>query len=133
MSNAGEKCPRGDGMALAHLMAEDVANDSIDEDLDHLLHQFKRLEGTPRRDNRSSTANPQGRRAPTASASEASTDRRGIQRLAEPSSAWTIAQAAAATGSTTDFMWEPDAESIEATVQSVAEMLQRTANEGARP
>ena len=41
MSSAGEKCPRGDGMALAHLMAEDVTNNSIDEDLDHLLQQFK--------------------------------------------------------------------------------------------
>ena len=129
MPNAGERCPRGDGMALARHMAEDVTNDSIDEDLDHLLQQFKRHEGTPRKENRSSNANPQGRRPPTASASEASTDSRGIQRLAEASSAWSIVQAAAATGSTTDFMWEPGAGSIEATGQSVADMLQRTANE----
>ena len=117
MSNAGETYPRGDGMALANLMAEDVTNDFIHEDWDHLLQQFKRHEGTPRKDNRSSTANLQGHRPPTASASEASSDRRGIQRLAEASSAWSLVQAAAASGSTTDFMWEPDAEFIEATVQ----------------
>ena len=64
MSSAGEKCPMGDGMALAHLMAEDVTNDSIDEDLDHLLQQFKRHEGIPRKDNRSSTANPKGPSSP---------------------------------------------------------------------
>ena len=133
MSNAGEKCPRSDGMALAHLMAEDFTNDSIDEDLDHLLQQFKRHEGTPRRDNRSSTANRQECSPPTASASEAASDRRGIQRLAETTSAWNVVQTAAATGSTTDFLWEPDPESIEATVQAAAELLQRTAHEGAGP
>ena len=95
------------------------------------MQQFKRHEGTPRKDNRSSTANPQEHRPPTASASKASNGRRGIQRLAEASSAWSIVQAAEATGSTTDFMWELDAGSIEATVQSVADMLQRTGNEGA--
>ena len=133
MPDAGERFPRGDGMALAHLLGKERTSESIDEDSEPLIQQFKRCEGTPRRDHRSSTANDQVRVPPTFSASEAATDRRGIQLLAESSSARDFVQQAAATGTTTDVLWEPNPETVAATVQSVAEMLQRTAAEDARP
>ena len=131
MANAGEAVPRGDGLAFAQLLAEEVTNESLDQDWEHLLQQFRRHEGTPRKNNRSSTAHPQVHRPQTASASDAANNRPGIQCLAETTSAWSIVQAAAATGAATDFMWEPDAGAIETTVWSVAAMLQRTANEAA--
>ena len=92
-----------------------------------------RREGAPRKNNCSSTPNGQVRAHPTASATAAANDYGSIQLLAESSSAWDFVQQAAATGTTTDVLWEPNPEQVPATMQSVAEMIQRTSAENARP
>lgn len=120
-------------MALAHLMAKQHTNASFDEDSLHLLNQFTRREGTPRRDYRSSTPNEQVRALPTASATAAATQRDSIHLLAESSSAWNFVQQAAATGTATDVLWEPIPDEVAATVQEVVDVLQRTSAERAQP
>ena len=66
IAGANERSPWGDGLALAHLMDQKHTNASIDEDSSHLLNQFERHEGTPRKDYRSSAPNEQVRALPTA-------------------------------------------------------------------
>ena len=132
MASAGERCPRGDGMSLASLMDKERTNNSIDMDSQPIIQQFMRRDGTPRRNNRSSTPNEQLPALSTASASAAANDIGSIQLLAESSSTRDFVQQAAATGTATDVLWEYPA-SVPITVQAVAEMLYRTAAEDAMP
>ena len=132
MASAGERCPRGDGMSLASLMDKERTNGSIDMDSQPILQQFMRRDGTPRRNNRSSTPNEQLPALATASASAAANDIGSIQLLAESSSTWDFMQQAAATGTTNDVLWEYPA-SVQTTVQAVVEMLHPTAAEHTRP
>jgi len=112
-------------------MDQEHTNGSIDTDSQPVLLQFQRREGTPRRNNRSSTPNEQLPGLPTADATAAASDVVNIQRLAESSSTWDFVQQTVAAGTTTDVLREYPA-SVQDTVRSVIEMLHRTAAEHAR-
>ena len=123
-----ERQPRGDGLAVSEFMGQNSTATSMDTVHRHVLQQFKRgSDSTPRRNNRSSTANPQPYIAPLHDAAQAAADRTSIGNLAAASNTWGCVEAAIATGADIDVSWKPNQDEIDAATATLEQLLQRTA------
>lgn len=128
IASSGENKPRGDGLGLAHLMAQQTGPGSIDDNRRNVLSHFKRAAGTPRRQTRHETANPQTRVPPTGNAAAAAANVPVIESLTGASRTWRGVRHAAATGVSLNVAWSPDPNEVQAEVQAMVDLFQRVAS-----